>query len=112
MENRYNNKLSLNKFLLEDISNFNNTKKIIISFYFNKYKNLLQYENYADKYWLISDIILYSKNQNLAAYCKMVKLYNKYISKKNTIYNQISLFWGKLSIEERNQFINIIYKNK
>ena len=69
--------LKLNSLLLIDIMNYFKTKEIISSLYYNKYKNLLQYEKHADKYWLISDIILFTKKNNLSSYKKKSKMYNK-----------------------------------
>lgn len=99
--------LKLNSLLLIDIINYFKTKEIISSLYYNKYKNLLQYEKHADKYWLISDIILFTKKNNLSSYKKKSKMYNKLIQYTNTIYNQFPLFWGFLTPNERNNFIQI-----
>ena len=93
--------------LLIDITNFSETKEIISSLYYNKFSDLLEYEKYADKYWLVSDIILFTKKNKLSSYDKINKIYNKYISYTNTIYNQLPLFWGFLTPYERNYFIQL-----
>ena len=41
--------------LLSDIQNFVETREIS-TIYYNKYQDLLQYEENADKNWLVSDI--------------------------------------------------------
>ena len=93
--------------LLLDIIDFNKTKELISSNYYNKYKNLLEYENYADKYWLISDILLYIKKFKSGSYKKINAFYNKNIVSKEHIHNQLILFWGFLTPEERLHFINL-----
>jgi len=115
--NNNNTSLKENGFIvkekvLEDIKNFVETKGKISNFYYNKYKNLLTYENNADKYWLVSDIILFTKRNNFSSYIIISKIYNKYIICKNSIYNQLSLFWGKLTTLERNHFIQIRSNNQ
>ena len=93
--------------LLLDIINFYKTFELISFNYYNKYKNLLEYENYADKYWLISDILLYIKKFKLVSYKKINAFYNKNIVSNEHIHNQIILFWGYLTPEERLHFINL-----
>jgi hypothetical protein len=93
--------------LLLDIINFYKTKELVSSNYYNKYKNLLEYENYADKYWLISDILLYIKKFKSGSYKKINAFYNKNIASNNHIHNQLIVFWGFLTPEERLHFINL-----
>ena len=102
----FNSKLKLNSLLI-DIRNYYETKEIISALYYNKFSYLLQYEKYEDKYWLVSDIILFAKKNNLSSYKKKYKTYNNLIRYTNTIYNQFPLFWGFLTPNERNHFIQI-----
>lgn len=103
------NKDNLNS-LFKDIINFKSSLEIIEEIYFIKFKYLLEYENYADKYWLVSDILLYLKKNNYSKFIKINKVYNKNIVFNNTIYNQVKFYWGKLTIEDRNKFLNIMKK--
>jgi len=91
--------------ILLDIINFKNTKDVILDFYYNNYKYLLEYEHNIDKYWLINDILLYIKKIRIDLYIKMNKLYNINSIHKNKIHNQFILFWGKLKPEDRIGFL-------
>ena len=92
--------------LMLDIINFYQTKEVISIIYYNKYYNLLEYEHFADKYWLVSDILLYIKNNKYEKFGKVNKFYNKHIKSKNCKHNQLIYFWSKLTPEERGHFID------
>jgi hypothetical protein len=94
--------------LLSDIQNFVETREIISTIYYNKYQDLLQYEENADKNWLVSDIVLFIKlNKNKNTYRSINNIYEKYIFTKKDINSQFNIFWKSLSINHRNLFIQI-----
>jgi hypothetical protein len=102
-------------FLLLDIKNFNETKKIIFELYYLEYSYLLKYEKNADKNWLVSDIVLFTKKNKISLYKKINRLYNefmclnKYLNKCiNYLFN---IFWSYLIPNERDSFIKIM-KNR
>lgn len=87
--------------LLSDIKNFVETREIISEIYYNKYKDLLQYEKNAHKNWLVSDLLIFvklNKNKNI---------YRSFIFTQKDIHTQFNLFWRSLSIEHRQLFIQI-----
>jgi hypothetical protein len=102
----------MNQNLMFDIINFYQSKEKISLIYYSKYYNLLEYEHFADKYWLISDILLYIKNNKYNKFEKVNNFYNKNIKSKNFIHNQLTYFWSKLSPEERGHFIDKRLSNK
>jgi len=93
--------------LLSDIQNFVETKEIISTIYYNKYQDLLQYEENADKNWLVSDIVLFIKLNKNRDYRPINNMYEKYICTKKNINSQFNIFWKSLSINHRNLFIQI-----
>lgn len=96
----------MNKFILLDLINLYQIKELISIIYYNKYSNLLEYEHFADKYWLVSDIVLYIKHYKYNTYKKVNNFYKKNIRYINYIHNQITYFLGILSPEERSHFID------
>jgi hypothetical protein len=97
--------------LLLDIKNFYETKKIISNLYYIKYKYLLDNEINADKYWLINDIILFIKfNKTYDQFKILYILYNKFCIINKCPKIQFNIFWSKLNIIERNNFILIMDK--
>jgi len=103
---------SISHSLLREIEHFYFTKEIILSIYYNKNKHLLDYETHADKYWFISDILLYMKKTNHPERVNTSKFYNKNIIHNNTIFNQINYFWAKLDSFQREDFLSIRNNNK
>ena len=94
--------------LLSDIENFVETREIISTIYYNKYQDLLQYEENADKNWLVNDILLFIKqNKNRDIYRSIHYIYENYIFTKKNIHSQFNIFWKSLSINHRNLFIQI-----
>jgi hypothetical protein len=94
--------------LLSDIKNYIETREIISTIYYNKYKDLLQYEKNADKNWLVSDILMFMKiNKNRDIYRSFEYLSQDFIFTKKHINSQFNLFWKKLSINHRNLFIQV-----
>jgi|LauGreSBDMM110SN_4_FD.fasta_scaffold397228_1 hypothetical protein len=92
---------------LDDIRNFTESREIICKIYYDLHGYLLPNEAYADIYWLVSDILLYMKKNKHSSYSKMIKSYNKKMSKTDTIYNELGFFWGHLTPIERDNFIKI-----
>ena len=97
--------------LLLDIMNFNETKKIVFDLYHSLYYDLLTYEKDADKYWLVSDLILFTRKNNIFLYKNIYKLYNMFISLNKDINYQFNIFWSRITPNQRDLFIKII-KNK
>ena len=93
--------------LLLDIKNFSNTKKIVFNLYYSLYYHLLKYEKNADKYWLVSDLILFIKKNNFLTYRKINKLYHNLISLNKCINYQFNIFWSRITPNERDLFIKI-----
>ena len=96
-----------NDILLKDIQNFHESKKKISIIYFNKYNYLLEYEKYADKNWLVSDLVLYFKKSKNPQYIKINRLYNSYFKTNKSIHSQFNIFWSFLNSTERDYFIKI-----
>lgn len=101
--------MNQNQNLLLDIQNFKSTKENISIIYYNRNKHLLEYEENADLYWLVSDILLYMKKTNNPFYKKCNKTYNKSftLNINLTIHNLLNTFWSKLHPDQRNKFIEI-----
>jgi len=93
--------------VLQDIEDFVESKKIIRSIYYDRNYELLQYEENADIYWLVSDLLLFIKRNRPEKYKEKSKKYNFFLSKKDSIFLLFHSFWGFLSFEERNRFISL-----
>ena len=94
--------------ILSDIQDFVESKKIIRSIYYDRNYELLQYEENADVYWLVSDLLLFIKRNRLEEiYERKSKKYNYFLSKNDSIFILFHSFWGFLSVEERNRFISL-----
>ena len=90
--------------LLSDIRNYVETRDFISTIYLDKYYELLPYEKDADKNWLLSDIVLFTKKNNIALY----PVFNAmYLNQKKNIYSKLNVLWTFLSIRERNYFCQI-----
>jgi hypothetical protein len=85
-----------NNVLLEDIRNYINTKKQIITLYYHTWIIFFEEAEPEDKYWLINNII---------CYCKKWKKYIIRIDGKD-INTQINLLWGILLPNERCEMID------
>jgi len=92
--------------LLGDITNFIETREKISYIYYYRNRVLL-YERDADKEWLVSDILLFTKRNNIDLYRLFTRIYNKFIVTKKNICSQFNIFWSFLSSKERNHFIQI-----
>ena len=97
--------------LLLDIKNFNKTKKIVLDLYYSLYYHLLKNEKDADKYWLVSDLILFTRKNKIFLYKNIYKLYNRFICLNKSINYQFNIFWSRITPIERDLFIKTI-KNK
>ena len=93
--------------LLSDIKNYIETREIISTIYYNKYKDLLQHEHNADKYWLISDILLFIKLKQFKLKQKSSVDIYRYCNNKKDIHSQLNYIWSILTVEQRNTFIQI-----
>jgi hypothetical protein len=97
-----------NSELLEDIRNFVETKNNICMIYFERNKDLLEYEPNADKNWLVNDILVFNKiHVNMDIYKKMRYLLNEYIFLKKNIHFQFNKFWSMLTPFKRSLFVKI-----
>ena len=97
-------------FLLIDIKSFFETKQIISNIYYIKNSHLLEFEENADKYWLISDILLFIKRHKQSSFPKINKSYNKFICSNKSVHNQFNIYWSILTSFERDNFIKKIIK--
>jgi hypothetical protein len=95
--------------LLFDIRNFSESKHVIFTHYYEKNFHLLQYEKDADKYWLLSDIILFIKINRPEIYKNINK---KFIRNLQISKCDINIFWSILTPLERNTFVEIRTRNK
>jgi hypothetical protein len=77
--------------LLSDIRNYVETRDFISTIYFEKYYELLPYEKDADKNWLLSDIVLFTKKNNIALY----PLFNSMYLTQTQCFMDISLYSRK-----------------
>ncbi len=113
-----------NKNLLNDIINYKETKEFLIEFYYNYWIGNMNYhiQTLEDKYWLINDLLLFANDNQGSMYGYVDKFYNifgriinlqtkedidKYflIFEKKHVINQINIFLGLLTIEERKEFL-------
>jgi hypothetical protein len=94
---------------LTDIQSNYQTKEIISNIYYIRNKYLLEYEENADLYWLVSDLILFMKKRKLAIYTICNKIYNKSFNKDKIIpiHFLFNKFWSLLTPEQRDNFIQI-----
>ena len=112
--------------ITKDIHSYYESKKIIKKIFYDRFQHLFQYEKDADINWLVSDIICFM-NQNRASYYMYVdQLYNifrrvyrlKYMDdstlkkivnkcQKKNVHYQFHIYWGLLTPNERNRFIEI-----
>ena len=99
-----NNNISL----LIDIQSYSESKKIISNIYYIRNNYLLKYEENADLYWLVSDLILYMKKSKLLIYTNCNKKYNNSFKNKIVpIHFLFNKFWSLLTPEQRDNFIQI-----
>jgi hypothetical protein len=91
--------------LLNDIRTFVELKIIISCLYEKRYHDLLEYEKNADKNWLVSDILIYLRNNKWDYYKRCLYMYNEFMCCKKDSCSQFNIFWGLLSSEERRQFV-------
>jgi len=110
----------------KDILSYFESRKIIRSMFYTRYHYIASYEKDADMYWLVSDVLCYMNNHRATFYkyqdqfyaiCKrnymlqdaenirIQKLVNGAFNKN--IFFQFHVYWGLLTPEERNHFIEI-----
>lgn len=112
-----------NKNLLEDIINYKETKTLIHEMYYKYWViDLQSIDPDEHKYWLINDIHAYANNYNAIMYGYIDNFYdifkrNRYLKtnedidtyvtnlEKKDVSSQINVFFGLLTIEERNEII-------
>ena len=112
-----------NKNLLDDIINYNETKKLLFELYHKHWiieRQSLDPEE--DKNWLINDIFAYANDYNATMYGYVDNFYNifkrniclqtnekiyKYVYdlEKKEVVTQINIFLGLLTMKERNDII-------
>jgi len=112
--------------ITKDILSYFESKAIIRSIFYMRYKDLMPYERNVDMNWLVSDILCFMNRHRAAFYifqdqfyviCKrnymlrdaenvrIRKLVNKAFNKN--IFFQFHVYWGLLTPNERNHFIEI-----
>jgi len=117
-----------NKQLLNDIINYNISKKKLSELYYNFWIIQSNHPEPEDKYWLINDIFAYANGYNATMYGYIANFYNifrrniflqtneqidQYVEllEEKDVTSQINIFLGLLTTNERNdilsQFINI-----
>ena len=100
------------KCLLDDISNFYETRSFVINAYQMHYGK----ENEDDLWWLINDLVGVCNNgvptMNGFTDCyksilsRSLKKINPYILQSVNVKRQINIWWGLLTTKERNQLKN------
>jgi hypothetical protein len=112
------------KILLNDIVNYNESKKILQELYYNFWIIEAQsLDPEEDKNWLINDIFGYANNNNALMFGYVEKFYNiflrniflrsnedieryvQYLENKE-VKSQINIFLGLLTIKERNDIVS------
>lgn len=111
------------KELTEDIISYFNGKKIVNSIYYGFWIN--DSDKHADKCWLINDLFAFANDYNPTMFGykeSFYKIFSRNIMLKNDknnvnnyiirleseeIDNQINIFWGLFTPEEREDFIDI-----
>jgi hypothetical protein len=112
--------------ITKDILSYFESKAIIRSMFSIRYQDLMPYEKDADLNWLVSDVLCFM-NRNLANYyryqdqfyeiCKRnymlrdakhprIKRIANRSHYKNILF-QFNVYWGLLTPDERNRFIDI-----
>lgn len=117
-----------NKILLDDIKNYDETKKKLFQLYYNFWINHLGLFENEDKWWLINNILSHINNYQATMYGHIENFYNiffrhtklntfkdvdKYLLALNakSVNTQINVVWGLLLPKERNDII-IIFKEE
>ena len=112
--------------ITKDILSYFESKAIIQGLFYMRYKDLMPYERNADMNWLVSDILCYMNRHRSTFYkyhdqfyeiCKrnymLKKVENESIrklinnSRHKNIFFQFNIYWGLLTPNERNHFIEI-----
>ena len=113
-----------NKALLNDIVNYNKTKKTVLNRYHKFYKPFMIYKQTIDNDWLINDMFGYANDYKATMNGFVDNFYSiisrkqllqtrqdidKYIIKLESkeILSQINILWGLFTPDERNEFIEI-----
>ena len=114
--------------LLEDIKNFNKTKKIVLELYYNYWIVYFNEEVHEDKCWLINGLIAFFNNYEATMYGYTEKFYNIFrrnqsLQSNETINNyfslledkqvdsQINILWSLLTPKERSDIIVSMQEN-
>ena len=95
--------------MLIDLVSFVSTKSEISLIYEKRYSELLEFEQNADKNWLVSDILHFMKlkiNKH-CYYKKCLYLYNDFMCIKKDSCSQFNIFWTLLNPNERSIFVQI-----
>ena len=95
--------------MLTDLVSFVETKSKISLIYKKKYNELLEFEQNADKNWLVSDILVFMKLKinNHNYYKKCLYMYNDFMCNKKDSCSQFNIFWVLLNPNERSIFVQI-----
>jgi hypothetical protein len=100
-----------------DLISYFESKVIIRSIFYMRYKDLMPYERNADMNWLVSDILCFMNRNRATFYIFQDQFYA--ICKRNymlrdaennrilKIVNKAFVYWGLLNPNERNRFIEI-----
>jgi len=115
-----------NKILLDDIKNYKEIKTTLLELYYRTWIIELQSQDPEDdKNWLINDIFAYANDYNATMYGYIDKFYNifrrnvflqqnhenidNYINslEEKDVSSQINIFLGLLTIDERNELLNL-----
>lgn len=113
-------------YLLSDITNYYQTKKIALVLYYDSYKDNLENCPNDDLNWFANDIIIYMNNRQPTMFGYVPKYYDimyrsyvmdtfsKIIKYSECISNgkvikEINVFWGLLTPKERKEMIKMFY---
>ena len=112
--------------ITKDVISYFESRTIIRSMFSERYLDLMPYERDADLNWLVSDILCFMNNNRATYYryqdqfyeiCKrnyMLRNADNYRIKKianrahyKNVFFQFHVYWGLLTPDERNRFIEI-----
>ena len=113
------------KILLNDIKNYNKTKKIVYNYYYNRHKNELEDYPNADMNWLSNDISCYLNNDVGTMWSiedKYINTMRRFIGNniksnqelsdmikdfyKKDVNSEINMYWGLMTPKERDEMIS------
>ncbi len=111
--------------LTDDIRHFTLSKDTATRYYFQRFQHEIEYQEKADKHWLINDIAGFLNNHIATMYGyienyqytfknlwgikedKIVKFIR--IMGKKQVETEINIYWGSMTVSQRDRFLQWVY---